>query len=40
MFHEDDFGLDIEEIKIAVVHNGTDHYVGTKPVQKNFKDGI
>ena len=22
------------------MYNGTDHYVGTKPVQKNFKDGI
>ena len=41
MFHEeDDSRLDIEEFKIAVVHNGTDHNVGTKPVQKNFKDGI
>ena len=40
MFHEEDLRLDIEEFKIAVVHNGTDHYVGTKPVQKNFKDGI
>ena len=40
MFHEEDFGLDIEEFKIAVVHNGTDHYVGTKPVQKNLKDCI
>ena len=40
MFHEEDLRLDIEELKIAVVHNGTDHYIGTKPVQKNFKDGI
>ena len=32
--------LDIEDFKIAVVHNGIDHYVGTKLVQKNFKDGI
>ena len=40
MFHEEDLRLDIEEFKIAVVHNGTDHYSGTKPVQKNFKDGI
>ena len=40
MFHEEDLRLDIEEFKIAVVYNGTDHYVGTKPVQKNFKDGI
>ena len=39
MFHED-LRLDIEDFKIALVHNGTDHYVGTKPVQKNFKDGI
>ena len=39
MFHED-LRIDIEDFKIAVVHNGTDHYVGTKPVQKNFKDGI
>ena len=37
MFHEEDLRLDIE---IAVVHNGTDHYVEIKPVQKNFKDGI
>ena len=40
MFHEEDLRLDIEDFKIAVVYNGTDHYVGTKPVQKNFKDGI
>ena len=41
MFHEEDLRLDIEDFKIAaVVHNGTDHYVGTKPVQKNFKDCI
>ena len=40
MFHEEDFRLDIEEFKIAVVHIGTDHYVATKPVQKNFKDGV
>ena len=40
MFHEEDLRLDIEEFKIAVVHNGTDHYVGTEPVQKNFKDVI
>ena len=40
MFHEEDLRLDIEDFKIAVVHNGTDRYVGTKPVQKNFKDGI
>ena len=37
MFHEEDLRLDIEDFKIAVAHNGTDHYVGTKPVQKNFK---
>ena len=40
MFHEEDLRLDIEDFKIAVVYNGADHYVGTKPVQKNFKDGI
>ena len=41
MFHEEDLRLDIEDFKIAaVVHNGTDHYVGTKPVQKNFNDCI
>ena len=40
MFHEEDLRLDIEDFKIAVVHNGTDHYVGTKLVQKNFNDGI
>ena len=40
MFHEEDLRLDIEDFKIAVVHNGTDNYVRTKPVQKNFKDGI
>ena len=40
MFHEEDLRLDIEDFKIDVVDNGTDHYVGTKPVQKNFKDGI
>ena len=40
MFHEEDLRLDIEDFKTAVVYNGTDHYVGTKPVQKNFKDGI
>ena len=40
MFHEEDLRLDIEDFKIAVVHNGTDHYVGTKLVQKIFKDGI
>ena len=40
MFHEEDLRLDVEDFKIAVVHNGTDHCIGTKPVQKNFKDGI
>ena len=40
MFHGEDLRLDIEDFKIAVVYNGTDHCVGTKPVQKNFKDGI
>ena len=40
MFHEEDLRLDIDNFKFAVVHNGTDHYVGTKPVQKNFEDGI
>ena len=40
MFHEEDLRLDIEDFKITVVYNGTDHYVGTKPVQKNFRDGI
>ena len=40
MFHEEDLRLDIEEFKIAMVRIGTDHCVGTKPVQKNFKDGI
>ena len=40
MFHEEDLRLDIEDFKIAVLYNGTDHYVGTKPVQKNFKAGI
>ena len=40
MFHEEDLRLDIKDFKIAVVYNGTDHYVGTKPVQKNAKDGI
>ena len=40
VFHEEDLRLDIERFKIAVVHIGKNHYVGTKPVQKNFKDGI
>ena len=40
MFHEEDLRLDIEDFKIAVMYTGTDHYVGTKPVQQNFKDGI
>ena len=40
MFHEEDLRLDIEDFKISVVHNGADHYVGTKLVQNNFKDGI
>ena len=39
-FHEEDLRLDNEDCKIAVVHNGTDHYVGTKLVQKNYKDDI
>ena len=40
MFHEEDLRPDIEDFKITVVHNGTDHYVGTKPVQINFKGCI
>ena len=36
MFHEEYLRLDIEELKIAVVHNGTDHYAGTKAFQKKM----
>ena len=37
MFHEEDLRLDIEEFKITVVHNGTDHFWNKTYSEKTLK---
>ena len=38
--NDSDCGIPPQEIPIAIVHNGVDHYVGTKPTKHTFKNGI
>ena len=35
-----DIGTEIEDIPIILVYNNDHHYVGTRSIKKNFKDGI
>ena len=38
--NDSDCGIPPQQIPIAIVHNGVDHYVGTNPTKPTFKDVI
>ena len=37
--YDKDFGLDLSDIPLFLVYNGTDHYCSVQLISKNFKDG-
>ena len=37
---ESDIGIPFNEFPVVLVFNGVDHFVGTKPLQMTFEEGV